>query len=84
LPDWAFLCRLHHGSHRESRTVKESLSALLRPAYKAIPISVAASISLWEKYGVDVSYCSAGRKKRTKVKGNEVCWVTKFSPAIRF
>jgi orotate phosphoribosyltransferase len=53
---------------RESRLSK-NLSALYGPAYKAIPISVAASISLWEKYGVDVSYCSSRKEEKDHGEG---------------
>ena len=37
--------------------IKAPVDALFGPAYKGIPLSVAASIALYQKYGRDVNYC---------------------------
>jgi orotate phosphoribosyltransferase len=34
-----------------------SADTLVGPAYKGIPLSVAAAIALYEKYGLDMNYC---------------------------
>lgn len=41
---------------------------LFGPAYKGIPLSVAASMAISEKYGVDVGYCS--NRKEVKDHGD--------------
>lgn len=47
--------------------LKKDITALFGPAYKGIPISVAASIALAEKHGFDIRYCS--NRKETKDHG---------------
>lgn len=47
--------------------LKKEITALFGPAYKGIPISVAAAIALSEKYGFDIRYCS--NRKETKDHG---------------
>jgi orotate phosphoribosyltransferase len=48
--------------HIKKGSLKKNITALFGPAYKGIPISVAAAIALSRKYGLDVSY-SANRKE---------------------
>lgn len=48
--------------HMERGHLKKDITALFGPAYKGIPISVAASIALAEKQGIEINYC-ANRKE---------------------
>jgi orotate phosphoribosyltransferase len=45
----------------------ENIDALFGPAYKGIPLSVACSIALYNKFGRDVNYCF--NRKETKDHG---------------
>lgn len=47
--------------------LSDQITALFGPAYKGIPISVAASIAMAEKHGMDINYCS--NRKETKDHG---------------
>jgi orotate phosphoribosyltransferase len=53
--------------HIRKGNIKKDITALFGPAYKGIPISVAAAIALAGKYGFDVRYCS--NRKETKDHG---------------
>lgn len=46
----------------------ESFTILFGPAYKGIPLSVAASMALSDQYGIEVSYCS--NRKEMKDHGD--------------
>lgn len=48
-------------------SLKKDITALFGPAYKGIPISVAAAIAMSEKYETDIRYCS--NRKEVKDHG---------------
>ena len=43
----------------------DDIDVLFGPAYKGIPLSVAASIAYSKLYGRELRYCSNRRKKKT-------------------
>jgi orotate phosphoribosyltransferase len=47
----------------------EDFDALFGPAYKGIPLSVAAASSLYEDYGRDVPYCFNGKEVKDHGEG---------------
>ncbi len=51
----------------EQGKLKNEITALFGPAYKGIPISVAAAIALSEKHGIEMNYCA--NRKETKDHG---------------
>lgn len=53
-------------------TLKKEITALFGPAYKGIPISVAAAIALAGKYGFDVSYCSNRKESKDHGEGGSL------------
>ncbi|MBN1500001.1 MAG: orotate phosphoribosyltransferase [Spirochaetes bacterium] len=64
--------QLHRLGEYYARAINENFGSevniLFGPAYKGIPLSVAASISLFELFGYDVSYCS--NRKEVKDHGD--------------
>ena len=50
-------------------TCGEDFDAMFGPAYKGIPLSVAATIAISEKYGADIRYCS--NRKEVKDHGDK-------------
>ena len=45
------------------------VDALFGPAYKGIPLAVSASISLYEKYGINVNYCFNRKEEKDHGEG---------------
>lgn len=58
--------------HMEKGDLKRDITALFGPAYKGIPISVAASIALAGKYGYDVRYCSNRKEAKDHGEGGSL------------
>ncbi|HML38824.1 MAG TPA: orotate phosphoribosyltransferase [Bacillota bacterium] len=58
--------------HMEKEDLKRDITALFGPAYKGIPISVAASIALAGKYGYDVRYCSNRKEAKDHGEGGSL------------
>ena len=52
--------------------LKKDVKALFGPAYKGIPISVAASIALAEKHGMDINYCSNRKEAKDHGEGGSL------------
>ncbi|MBR0598787.1 orotate phosphoribosyltransferase [Sinanaerobacter chloroacetimidivorans] len=50
-------------------TIKEDITALFGPAYKGIPIAVAASIAFAGKYGKEINYCFNRKEKKDHGEG---------------
>ncbi len=50
-------------------SLRRKITALFGPAYKGIPISVAAAIAMAEKYGNDVRYCSNRKEAKDHGEG---------------
>ncbi|MGI6007066.1 MAG: orotate phosphoribosyltransferase [Ruminococcus sp.] len=64
--------QLRRLGHYYARAIKEKFGldfdVLFGPAYKGIPLSVAASMAISEQYGVDIRYCS--NRKEVKDHGD--------------
>jgi orotate phosphoribosyltransferase len=56
----------------EKGNLKKDIKALFGPAYKGIPISVAASIALAERHGLDVRYCSSRKEVKDHGEGGSL------------
>lgn len=52
--------------------IKAPVDALFGPAYKGIPLSVAASIALYQKYGRDVNYCFNRKEAKDHGEGGSI------------
>ena len=52
--------------------LKKDITALFGPAYKGIPISVAAAIALADKYGYDIRYCSNRKEAKDHGEGGSL------------
>ena len=52
--------------------MKKEITALFGPAYKGIPISVAAAIALSEKHGLDLNYCSSRKEAKDHGEGGSL------------
>lgn len=52
--------------------LKKDITALFGPAYKGIPISVAAAIALAEKYGYDIKYSSNRKEAKDHGEGGSL------------
>lgn len=64
------LCRLgRYYAEAINNTFGLDFDVLFGPAYKGIPLSVAASIAISEKYGRDIRYCS--NRKEIKDHGDK-------------
>ena len=50
-------------------SLKTEITALFGPAYKGIPISVAAAIAMAEKHGFDIKYCSNRKEAKDHGEG---------------
>ncbi|HWQ79594.1 MAG TPA: orotate phosphoribosyltransferase [Anaerovoracaceae bacterium] len=56
----------------EKGNLKKEVTALFGPAYKGIPISVAAAIALAGKYGFDIRYCSNRKEAKDHGEGGSL------------
>lgn len=54
------------------RNITEDFDILFGPAYKGIPLSVAASISLYNRYGKDVNYCFNRKESKDHGEGGNL------------
>ena len=54
------------------RNVPGKIDALFGPAYKGIPLSVAAAISLYSHFGVDVNYCFNRKEAKDHGEGGNL------------
>jgi orotate phosphoribosyltransferase len=52
--------------------LKKDITALFGPAYKGIPISVAAAIAVAEKHGTDIRYCSSRKEAKDHGEGGSL------------
>ena len=52
--------------------LKMEITALFGPAYKGIPISVAAAIAMAEKHGFDIKYCSNRKEAKDHGEGGSL------------
>ncbi|QOX62283.1 orotate phosphoribosyltransferase [Anoxybacterium hadale] len=60
------------GDHIEQGNLKKDITALFGPAYKGIPISVAASIALAQKHGIDINYCTNRKEVKDHGEGGSL------------
>jgi orotate phosphoribosyltransferase len=58
--------------HIKNGALKQEITALFGPAYKGIPISVAAAIALAEKYDVDIKYSSKRKEAKDHGEGGSL------------
>jgi len=61
--------RLKKKGEYKKGNLKKEITALFGPAYKGIPISVAAAISLAEKHGYDIKYSSNRKEEKDHGEG---------------
>jgi orotate phosphoribosyltransferase len=54
------------------RNIPCRIDALFGPAYKGIPLAVAASIALYSRYGADVSYCFNRKEAKDHGEGGSI------------
>lgn len=54
------------------RNVPGKIDALFGPAYKGIPLAVAAAVSLYSRYGVDVNYCFNRKEAKDHGEGGSI------------
>ena len=54
------------------RNIPEAFDALFGPAYKGIPLSVAAAISLKRRFGTDVNYCFNRKESKDHGEGGNL------------
>lgn len=55
-----------------SRSVPGKIDALFGPAYKGIPLSVAAAIALYSRFGTDVNYCFNRKESKDHGEGGNL------------
>ena len=56
---------------------------LFGPAYKGIPLSVVTAIAIHDLYGVEVRYCSTGKKQKTTAEMQDCCLEAKIKDGDR-
>ena len=54
------------------RNVPGKIDALFGPAYKGIPLAVAAAVSLYSRYGEDVNYCFNRKEAKDHGEGGSI------------
>jgi orotate phosphoribosyltransferase len=54
------------------RNVPGKIDALFGPAYKGIPLTVAAAVSLYSRYGEDVNYCFNRKEAKDHGEGGSI------------
>lgn len=54
------------------RNIPGRIDALFGPAYKGIPLAVAASIALYSRYGLDVRYCFNRKEAKDHGEGGSI------------
>lgn len=52
--------------------ISSPIDALFGPAYKGIPLAVAAAVSLYNRYGMDVNYCFNRKEKKDHGEGGNL------------
>lgn len=55
-----------------NRNVPGKIDALFGPAYKGIPLAVAAAISLYNRFGTDVNYCFNRKEAKDHGEGGNI------------
>lgn len=55
-----------------NRNVSGKIDALFGPAYKGIPLAVAAAISLYNRFGTDVNYCFNRKEAKDHGEGGSI------------
>ena len=54
------------------RNIPGKIDALFGPAYKGIPLAVAAAVSLYSRYGEDVNYCFNRKEAKDHGEGGSI------------
>lgn len=55
-----------------NRNIPGEIDALFGPAYKGIPLAVAAAISLYNRFGTDVNYCFNRKEAKDHGEGGSI------------